>query len=57
MAAVDEHLVDSSAFESWEESCAQGLLFTEAVRGGSIVLFECAYAKFQGAPLADGSVA
>lgn len=57
MAAVDEHSVDSSAFESWEEWYAQGLLFTEAVRGGSIVLFECAYAKFQGAPLADGSVA
>ncbi len=37
MAPVDEQLLGRSAFESWEEWCRQGLLFTEAVRGGPLV--------------------
>ena len=35
MAPVDEQLLGRSAFESWEEWCRQGLLFTEAVEEDS----------------------
>ena len=37
MATVDKQAITPSTFDSWEEWCRQGLLFTEAVRGGPLV--------------------